>query len=649
LSAAARLGSLFALACSSVLAQDGSGVPGILIDQYLADDQFGSALTDGKDWYNQLESFSVFNPNDGLVGDQTLPPEIDVPSAAEFLKAIETNGGLVWRPGQKSTAGGLLTLPNVMDTRKVVDIVSYEALTDSGFDEVKRSSLKDWANGKLGSEATIAKFFDVEKTYEYAGAAAAMLRYTTPCNDGGAPMRAFLTDNALVAYQKEIAQLNGGLPDLSFFEATVLFESFLGGSADPISPSEWEIHGRAVLPSHQIAMMSLLQDKGPLLMPGGPDDPEPVIPLTTGCPSPPTLTDGVGGGTVVKPEKSSPSTTRQDCIEEPWRQVCRDLVLFPANWGLSDTPSDKLSPKEVRSDLLGEALRFAVTDAVMVGVEGFGLNRDAEGNLIVDDSDRRQCDGSADGRRHFTCTGTLTPDGNSVVTALHCLRNLSLATGKPRENEDQWKLERIGDHANCDAETSFRFVTGAAFYQGEGWYPAASVHRCKGVKRLSDDLVIVDLEVPVKRSSPEGKITIAPPEPSGMLKPGRRVVGLGLSQALLMMVKPAGFLARNKQCSTRFQAANFNGFDPEAVGTEDYLCSPIDTYQGDSGGPVYGITDDGTALVLLGVASGAISANPEDECKFRVAPSEERISDLLDGPSTDFNTIGRLRDATLPN
>jgi hypothetical protein len=217
-------------------------------------------------------------------------------------------------------------------------------------------------------------------------------------------------------------------------------------------------------------------------------------------------------------------------------------------------------------------------------------------------------------------------------------------SGIPGANVKQWLLD-VGSSADCTEDTSFRFVTGAAFYQGECWYPAAAVHRCSSVHRISSDTVVVTLSKVIGRPAPVGKILMISPQLENILVPGRRVLGLGLSQALLMMQKPAGFLARNAQCATRLDREEGvePGYDKKAVGVNDFLCSSVDTFQGDSGGPVYGIADDGTALVLLGVASGAIDSDPQKECTLRDAAPLNQISDLLDGPATDFNTVARLR------
>lgn len=449
--------------------------------------------------------------------------------------------------------------------------------------------------------------------------------------------KSFLTLDADVSEHRK-------LEDLEVVNRLLRHES--GASPDFVPPGQGLYH---------LSALEILQKRSAgcdHCLPVGPDDAEPVLPVTTGCPSL-RVSDAIAGASDLSwflaesdPDdvaRSDATERRQSCMVHPWHEDCRAKVLMPAKSSLTSTPLGELSPNELSFSELGEAIREAVADSVIVGVDGFGLVTLPSGDLAVTGAIRSLCPEDRQGSLHYSCSGSLSADGSSVYTAMHCIRHLVEKGGG--EEYDLFSGLAVGKEVACTGTSRLRFVTGAGFYQGDGWYPAEAVHTCQSVRRGSRDLAIVKLSDPVSRPPPRFIDDMSAPD--GMITPGRRVFALGFSQSLELYQKSAGFLARNRQCADSLPgdvkaiAAEF----AEEVGLPDFICTSADTYQGDSGGPIYGISDDGTHLFLLGVASRAKSGDEELECAYKAADRRNPINDMLDGLATELNALARLPQA----
>ncbi|MEM6275626.1 MAG: trypsin-like serine protease [Pseudomonadota bacterium] len=254
-----------------------------------------------------------------------------------------------------------------------------------------------------------------------------------------------------------------------------------------------------------------------------------------------------------------------------------------------------------------------MADTMIVAVEGYGLRSPKDGSnaWIVDATSTKLCEGAV---LPFACSGFLSGDGATVTTASHCLENLSAEGARSFENRSILGLD-IGETGQCTKKTALRLISGGAFYQGEGWFPSDAVHSCATVTRVSDDVVEILLSQPVLRLGRPSSLDDSPTRIVD-LPAGRRVFGVGFSHTLLARQKQAGFLAPAGQCSATLANASLTApLDPEYPLVGDYACSSIDTFGGDSGGPVMAIDERGESMTFIGVMSRAIAGGAALECE----------------------------------
>ena len=335
----------------------------------------------------------------------------------------------------------------------------------------------------------------------------------------------------------------------------------------------------------------------------------------------------------------------------------KDPSLLDWDGGLTGDKSCFV-PQEVSAEVAGRGINSIRLQTVLVAALGRAIETYDKKNYVYR---YERCSADVKTAPVLHCSGIMEPDGKTVWTAAHCLRN-----GELSFVEEPLRNIPAGEERLCSESTLLRVVQLLGLTKDDFVVAPKLMSTCESITYFNPDVVRVRLTEALPASPLDG-VAFSPwrwpkvGELEQLLVDGRRLFGAAYPQSpemrdimggRIMTVEHcygtlAGLLGYRGEASSTSEVALAvdrvkREAPPGTISHKGYGCTTMDTMNGGSGGPVFALGDDGETLILIGLVSGAAWVSFEKEC---LTENENPLTDECGVPPTGgLNVFSLLPD-----